>query len=78
MDEAEEALRLGLGLAERISYPRGAWQVHGALADLALRRGDRAEHERHGTRKEALLKRAVDSLEDDDLRSRLRACAAAA
>lgn len=72
-DEAEEALRAALARAEEIRFPKGAWEAHGALAALAARRGDAAEAERQGARREDLVRSAIASLDDPGLRSRLRA-----
>ncbi len=74
-DEARETLERALALAERIRHPRGAWQAHGAMASLALLRGDRAEHERAGSRKEALIGEGLASLDDPGLKARFRAAA---
>jgi len=75
-DDARVSLDAALEVAERISHPRVAWQAHGALADLARRLGEPMLRERHSRRREALLRRALDSLSDAGLRGRLRAISA--
>lgn len=71
-DEAESALGDALRLSERISYPRGAWRSHAALARLAARRGSSAERDRQRAEHGALVQRAIASLDDPQLKARLR------
>lgn len=71
-DEAEAALHEALRLSEGISHPRAAWRAHGALVDVASRRGDARERERRDASRRALVEAAAATLEDSTLAGRLR------
>lgn len=75
LDEAESALGDALRLSKEIAYPRGAWRGHAALAHLAERRGHAGERDRQRAAHQALVKRAMASLDDAGLKAMLRSAA---
>src|SRR5262249_29441897 len=76
--EAEAAFREALGIAERIGYQRGIWQTHGALVQIAVRRGDTPSAAEHRTCAARAADTAAQSLADEELRQHLIATVAAA
>ncbi len=71
-DEADAGLADALAVAERIAHPRAAWQALGVRAELARRRGNRADAAAHAARAAALVERVASTLTDAELRRRIR------
>jgi tetratricopeptide (TPR) repeat protein len=75
--EAESSLTGALASADRIGYPRGAWQALGLLAELKRRAGQVTEAETYATRRRAVVERLALSLREPELRQQLIAVATA-
>ncbi len=63
--------------ADRIGYPRAAWQALGLLAELKRRAGKLTEADAYATRQRALVERLALSLREPELRQQLIAVATA-
>ncbi len=75
-DDAEAGLAAAMTVAERIAYPRAAWQALHARAAVARRRGDRAQADAHAAAAATLVERVAGAVTDPELRRRVRAAAA--
>ena len=71
-EEAEAALLEALHTAERIAYPKTAWQAHNLIAELKRRDGKVADADQHTRQSHAIVERIAQSLLRDDLRRTLR------
>ena len=71
-DEADEALRAALKVAERIEYPPVIWRALAVGGELARRRGNASDAQEKFERARALVDDKARSLDDSGLRSEFR------
>ena len=64
-----------VSIADRITYPRGAWVALGGLIDVKRRAGREAEAQELTARRASLIEQAARSLADGTLRQELVAAA---
>jgi len=69
--DAEQALREAVRIAEGIAYPRAVWHALGLLAETARRDGRADDAARAGAERRRVLDTAAASLADADLRRAL-------
>ena len=74
--DAEQALREAVRIAERIAYPRATWDALGLLAETARRDGRSEDAARAAAERRRVLDTAAASLGDTDLRRALARYAA--
>jgi tetratricopeptide (TPR) repeat protein len=75
-DDAEQALRRALAVAEAIGNPPQLWLTHLALARLSSARGRADEARREAARGEAVVAAVLSHLRDEPLRASLARAAA--
>jgi tetratricopeptide (TPR) repeat protein len=75
-DDAEQALRRALAVAEAIGNPPQLWLTHLALARLSSARGRADEARREAARGEAVVAAVLSQLRDEPLRASLARAAA--
>jgi tetratricopeptide (TPR) repeat protein len=76
-DEAEQAIRASLKLAEAIGYQPVIWRADALLIELARRSGNAPEAERRATKVRRRLEAAANRLQEEKLQLRLRTLAEA-
>ena len=76
-DEAEQAIRASLKLAEAIGYQPVIWRADALLIELARRSGNAPEAERRATKVRRRLEAAANRLQEEKLQLRLRMLAEA-